>query len=36
MQDYFGGDTNGAAANGTAQPAAATNGGDTGMTDEVL
>lgn len=33
MMDYFGGDSG--AANGTAQPAAATTG-DTGMVDEVL
>lgn len=33
MMDYFGGDA--AAANGTAQPAAAANG-DAGMVDEVL
>ncbi|KJY01958.1 RNA annealing protein [Zymoseptoria brevis] len=37
MQDYFGGDSNGAATNGTAQPAAtAATNGDTGMVDEVL
>ncbi|GIZ41463.1 hypothetical protein CKM354_000476600 [Cercospora kikuchii] len=36
MQDYFGsGDAGAAAANGTA-PAAATNGADTGMVDEVM
>jgi len=37
MQDYFGGgETNGAPANGTAEPVAAADGGDTGMVDEVL
>ena len=36
MHDYFGGDASGAAAVAVAQPAAATNGVDTGMVDEVM
>lgn len=37
MQDYFGGgETNGAPANGAAEPVVAADGGDTGMVDEVL